>query len=96
MRERWFRWRKIPISLKCMVRGRTARGLKLSEAAVRVNVSGLLVENRSLRALDDDPHVPVLLDPSVPKDAFERSGFPARRWTVLSSSSLLSRPLELG
>src|SRR5690348_3000544 len=42
----------------------------------------------SLRALDDDPHVPVLLNPSVPKDAFECSGFPARRWTVVSSSSL--------
>ena len=25
----------------------------------------------SLRARDDDPHVPVLLNPSVPKDAFE-------------------------
>ena len=35
---------------------------------------------------------PVLLNPSVPKDALERSGFPARRWTVDSSSSLLSRP----
>ena len=45
-----------------------------------------------LRALDDDPRVPVLLNPSVTRDAFERSGFPARRWTVLSSPSLLSRP----
>jgi len=48
-----------------------------------------------LRALDDYPHVPVLLNPSVTRDAFEGPGFPARRWTVLSSSSLLSRPLEL-
>ena len=32
---------------KCMVRRRTARGLKLGEGTVRVNVSGLLVENRS-------------------------------------------------
>ena len=29
-------------------------------------------------------------------DAFECPGFPTRRWTVASSSSLLSRPLELG
>src|SRR6476660_2005652 len=75
-----------------MVRRRTARGLKLGEETVCVNVSGLLVENRFLRALDDDPRVPVLLNPSVTMDAFERSGFPARRWTVLSSPSLLSRP----
>src|SRR5215831_13509450 len=61
-----------------MVRRRTARGLKFDEGTVRVNVSGLLVENQSLLALDDDSHVPVLLNPSVPKDAFERSGFPAR------------------
>jgi len=46
----------------------------------------------ALRALDDDPRVPVLLNPSVTRDAFECPGFPARRWTVLSSSSLLSRP----
>ena len=78
-----------------MVRRRTARGLKFDEGTVRVNVFGLLVEI-TLRARDDDPHVPVLLNPSVPKDAFERSGFPARRWTVVSSSSLLSRLLELG
>src|ERR1019366_6824815 len=45
-----------------------------------------------LRALDDDPRVPVLLNPSVTRDAFECPGFPARRWTVLSSPSLLSRP----
>src|SRR5689334_19332830 len=45
-----------------------------------------------LRARDDDSHVSVLLNPSVPRDAFERSGFPARRWTVVSSPSLLSRP----
>jgi hypothetical protein len=46
----------------------------------------------SLRALDDDPRVPVLLNASVTRDAFECPGFPARRWTVLSSPSLLSRP----
>jgi hypothetical protein len=34
-------------TLKCMVRRRTARGLKLGEGTVCVNVSGLLVENRS-------------------------------------------------
>src|ERR1700722_7668016 len=45
-----------------------------------------------LRALDDDPRVSVLLNPSVTRDAFECPGFPARRWTVLSSPSLLSRP----
>src|SRR6202030_4147386 len=45
-----------------------------------------------LRALDDDPHVPVLLNPSVNRDAFECSGFPVRRWTVLSSPSLFTRP----
>jgi len=49
-------------------------------------------ESLWVRALDDDPHVPVLLNPSVTRDAFERSGFPARRWTVLSPPSLLSRP----
>ena len=32
---------------KCMVRRRTARGLKKFERIVRVNVSGLFVENRS-------------------------------------------------
>src|ERR1043165_1941994 len=78
-----------------MVRRRTARGLKLGERIVRVNVSGLLVENRSLRALDDDAHVSVLLNPSVTKDAFSPPGFPTRRWTVLSSPSLLRTPLEL-
>ena len=36
-----------PFTLKCMVRRRTARGLKLGEGTVCVNVSGLLVENRS-------------------------------------------------
>jgi hypothetical protein len=55
-------WRTIAITLKCMVRRLTARGLKLSEATVCVNVSGLLVEI-VLRALDDDPHVSVLLKP---------------------------------
>jgi hypothetical protein len=34
------------ITLKCMVRRRTARGLKMGEGTVCVNVSGLLVENR--------------------------------------------------
>ena len=41
-----------------------------------------LVENY-LRALDDDPHVSVLLNPAVTRDAFERSGFPTRHWAVL-------------
>jgi len=40
------------------------------------------VENY-LRALDDDPHVSVLLNPAVTRDAFERSGFPTRHWAVL-------------
>jgi hypothetical protein len=48
----------------CMVRRLTARGLKLSEATVCVNVSGLLVEN-ALRAPDDDPRVSVLTNRSV-------------------------------
>jgi hypothetical protein len=38
---------EIPIALICMVRRRTARGLKLGGGTVCVNVSGLLVENRS-------------------------------------------------
>ena len=63
--------RDTAISLKCMVRRRTARGLKIGEETVRVNVSGLLVENYSLRARDDDPHVSVLLNPSVPRDTFK-------------------------
>jgi hypothetical protein len=37
----------------------------------------------TLRALDDDPHVSVLLNPAVTRDAFERSGFPTRHWAVL-------------
>jgi hypothetical protein len=41
-----------------------------------------------------DPHASVLINPSVTKDAFSPSGFPTRRWTVLSPS-LLSRPLEI-
>jgi hypothetical protein len=49
----------------------------------------------ALRALDDDPHVSVLLNPAVTRDAFECSGFPARRWTVRSSPSLLSVLKEL-
>ena len=78
---------------ECMVRRRTARGLKKFERIVRVNVSGLFVENRSLRALDDDAHVSVLINRSVTRDAFSPPGFPTRRWTVLSSPSLLRRPL---
>ena len=41
-----------------------------------------------------NPHASVLINPSVTKDAFSPSGFPTRRWTVLSPS-LLSRPLEI-
>jgi hypothetical protein len=37
----------IAIALKCMVRRRTAGGLKLIEGIVRVNVSGLFVGNYS-------------------------------------------------
>jgi hypothetical protein len=40
------------------------------------------VEN-SLRALDDDTHAPVLTNPSVTRDAFATSGFPARHGAVL-------------
>jgi hypothetical protein len=40
------------------------------------------VEN-VLRALDDDSHVPVLINRSVIRDAFSPSGFPARHWAVL-------------
>ena len=50
-----------------------------------------LVENRS-PGLDDDPRVSVLINLAVTKDALSTSGFPARRWTVVSSPSLLSRP----
>jgi len=46
----------------------------------------------ALRALDDDPRVSVLINRSVTRDALATPGFPARRWTVLSSPSLLSRP----
>jgi hypothetical protein len=45
-----------------------------------------------LRGLDDDAHGSVLINPSVTRDAFSPPGFPTRRWTVVSSSSLLSRP----
>src|SRR5215471_12157392 len=60
------------------------------EATVWVNVSGLFAENRS--GLDDDPRVSVLINLSVTRDALSSAGFPARRWTVVSSASLLSRP----
>jgi hypothetical protein len=40
------------------------------------------VEN-VLRALDDDTRVPVLINPSVTRDAFSPPGFPARHWAVL-------------
>jgi hypothetical protein len=40
------------------------------------------VEN-VLRALDDDTHAPVLINPSVTGDAFSTSGFPARHWAIL-------------
>src|SRR5271157_1861246 len=46
----------------------------------------------ALRALDDDPHVSVLINRSVTRAALSPAGFPTRRWTVVSSSSLLSRP----
>jgi len=65
--------------------------VEVGEDSVRVNVSGLLVENRS-PGLDDDPRVPVLINRSATRDALSPSGFPVRRWTVLSSPSLLSRP----
>ena len=67
---------------KCMVRHRTATGWKLSEGTVRVNVSGLEMEN-ALRALDDDPHVSVLINPSVTRVAFSPPGFPTRHWAVV-------------
>jgi hypothetical protein len=40
----------------------------------------------ALRALDDDARVSVLPSLAVTWDAFSTPGFPARRWTVLSSS----------
>jgi hypothetical protein len=46
----------------------------------------------ALRALDDDPRVSVLINRSVTKDTLSTPGFPTRRWTVVSSPSLLSRP----
>src|SRR5215471_12164580 len=60
------------------------------EATVWVNVSGLFAKNRS--GLDDDPRVSVLINLSVTRDALSSAGFPIRRWTVVSSASLLSRP----
>jgi hypothetical protein len=50
-----------------MVRGGTARGLKLVERVVRVNVSGLF-ENRSLWALDDDARASALSQASNQKE----------------------------
>jgi len=46
----------------------------------------------TLRALDDDPRVAVLINRSVSRDTLSTLGFPSRRWTVVSSPSLLSRP----
>jgi hypothetical protein len=40
------------------------------------------VEN-ALRALDDDTHVPVLINLAVTWDALSPPGFPARHWAVL-------------
>src|SRR5215467_15625774 len=74
-----------------MVRRRTARGLKLSEATSLRKCIRPLVENRS-PGLDDDPRVSVLINLSVTWDALSPAGFPTRRWTVVSSPSLLSRP----
>ena len=48
------------------------------------NVSGLLVENR-LRAHDDDPRVPVLVNPHGHERPHFDPGSPARRLTVFSS-----------
>src|SRR5690348_9197755 len=45
-----------------------------------------------LRALNDDPRVSVLINRSVTGTHTLQSGFPTRRWTVVSSPSLLSRP----
>jgi hypothetical protein len=50
-----------------MVRRGTARGLKLVERIVRVNVSGLF-ENRSLWALNDDARVSALSQASHQKE----------------------------
>ena len=44
-----------------MVRRRTARGIGATRTVCE-NVSGLLVKS-DLRALDDDAHVPVLVNP---------------------------------
>ncbi|HET6889400.1 MAG TPA: hypothetical protein VFH87_15885, partial [Candidatus Udaeobacter sp.] len=48
------------------------------------NVSGLWVES-DLRALDDDPRVPVLVNPHGHERPRFNSGFQARRLTVFSS-----------
>jgi hypothetical protein len=47
----------------------------------------------ALRALDDDPRVSVLINRSVTRDALSPPGFPTRRWTVVSSPSLLKQTL---
>src|SRR5215467_7759658 len=52
--------------------------------AVCENVSGLLVENR-LRAHDDDPRVPVLVNRHGRERPCYASGSQARRLTVFSS-----------
>src|SRR5262249_52895992 len=74
---------------KCMVNRRIARGLKLFERTVRVNVSGLLAEI-ALRAIDDDPHVSVVITLGQTGRNLA-TGLPTRRRTVRSFPSLFRR-----
>jgi hypothetical protein len=63
-----------------MVRRRTARRIGLTRTVCE-NVSGLLVES-GLRAHDDDPRVPVLVNPHGRERPRYATGFQARRLTV--------------
>lgn len=57
-----------------MVRIRTARGSILVDGTVRVNLSGVLAENRS-PDIDDDLHVSVLRNLSVTGAHFQHQVF---------------------
>jgi hypothetical protein len=63
-----------------MVRRRTARRIGLTRTVCE-NVSGLLVES-GLRAHDDDPRVPVLVNLHGRERPRYATGFQARRLTV--------------
>ena len=66
-----------------MVRRRLQEEMSLTRTVCE-NVSGLLVES-GLRAHDDDPRVPVLVNPHGRETPRYATGFQARRLTVFSS-----------